>query len=102
MEVPSLKMSSGREIPQIGFGLWRNTDEKECVESVKLALKAGYRHFDDAQVYDNEEFLGEALNKSDVARSDIFVPPKLASKTLAIIAHQKVSKPRWKSYRWSM
>jgi diketogulonate reductase-like aldo/keto reductase len=80
MEVPSLKMSSGREIPQIGFGLWRNTDEKECVESVKLALKAGYRHFDDAQVYDNEEFLGEALNKSDVARSDIFVTTKIGVK----------------------
>jgi len=77
MSVPSLKMNSGTQIPQIGFGLWRNKDKNECTESVKLALKAGYRHFDDAQAYDNEEFLGEALKDSDTKREDLFITTKI-------------------------
>lgn len=78
MTVPSLKMNTGPKIPQIGFGLWRNTNEKECVDSVKHALDAGFRHFDDAQVYDNEQFLGEALQKSKVPRKDLFITTKIA------------------------
>lgn len=77
MAIPNLKMNSGAEIPQIGFGLWRNGNKKECIDSVHFALKAGYTHFDDAQVYDNEEFLGEALKEAGVARNEIFVTTKI-------------------------
>jgi len=79
MAVPNLKLNTGATIPQVGFGLWRNKDKNECVESVKLALKAGYRHFDDAQVYDNEEYLGEALKNSDVKREDLFITTKIGT-----------------------
>lgn len=80
MNIPNLKMNTGAEIPQIGLGLWQNKDEQACRDSVNWALAAGYTHFDDAQVYDNEEFLGEALNESDAARSDIFITTKIAVK----------------------
>ena len=80
MAVPSLKMNSGHEIPQVGLGLWQNKDEQACRDSVKWALAAGYRHFDDAQAYDNEEFLGEALKESGVERGDVFVTTKIAVK----------------------
>lgn len=80
MAVPSIKMNSGKTIPQIGFGLWQNNDEQACRDSVKWALAAGYRHFDDAQAYDNEEFLGEALKESGVKRSDVFITTKIAVK----------------------
>jgi methylglyoxal/glyoxal reductase len=81
MKIPGLKMNTGVQIPQIGFGLWRNKDKNECVESVKIALDAGYSHFDDAQVYDNEQYLGEALKNSDVKREDLFITTKIASNT---------------------
>ena len=77
MAVPSLKMNTGAAIPQIGFGLWRNKDKKECIDSIKLALEAGYTHFDDAQVYENEEFLGEALKDSSAKREDLFITTKI-------------------------
>ncbi len=80
MRIPSLKMNTGAKIPQIGFGLWQNTDKEECVSSIKHALEAGYRHFDGAQAYDNEEYLGEALKKSDVKRNDVFITTKIAVK----------------------
>jgi diketogulonate reductase-like aldo/keto reductase len=77
MAVPSLKMNNGAQIPQIGFGLWRNKDKQECIESVKLALNAGYRHFDTAQVYGNEQYLGEALKGSDFKRDELFITTKI-------------------------
>ena len=79
MAIPNLKMNTGVEIPQIGFGLWQNRDNSECIESVKLALKAGYTHFDDAQVYGNEEYLGQALKEAGAKRADLFITTKIAS-----------------------
>jgi diketogulonate reductase-like aldo/keto reductase len=80
MAVPNLKMNNGAKIPQVGLGLWLNKDEQSCRDSVKWALEAGYSHFDSAQAYDNEQFLGEALRESDVKRSDVFVTTKIAVK----------------------
>ena len=78
MKIPHLLLNNGVSIPQIGFGLWRNTDEHECKNSVKWALTTGYRHFDDAQVYDNEQHLGAAIKESAVPRSDLFITTKIS------------------------
>ena len=77
MKTQALEMNNGRTIPQIGFGLWQNRDRQECIQSVKYALEAGYRHFDTAQVYDNEDFLGETLQKSDYKRDELFITTKI-------------------------
>lgn len=82
MKIPSLKMSTGASIPQIGLGLWLNKDEQECKQAVKWALEAGYRHFDSAQAYDNEQFLGQALRESKVDRKDIFITTKIDTDNL--------------------
>ncbi len=71
-------MNTNGSIPQVGFGLWKNTDEKECIQSVHDALAAGYRHFDTAQIYGNEQFLGQALKQSGVVREDIFITTKIS------------------------
>lgn len=80
--VPNLTLNNGVTIPQLGFGLWRNDDPGECMDSVKLALKAGYTHFDDAQVYNNEEFVGKALQDSGVDRSKLFITTKIGTENL--------------------
>jgi diketogulonate reductase-like aldo/keto reductase len=73
-----MKMNNGAEIPVIGFGLWRNKDKQECLDSIKFALDAGYRHFDDAQAYGNEQYLGEAIKASNLKRQDLFITTKVA------------------------
>lgn len=78
-EVPNLKMNTGTTIPQLGFGLWRNPNEEECKNSVKWALEAGYVHFDEAQAYQNEEFLGSAIKEAGVDRSRLFITTKIAT-----------------------
>ena len=80
--VPTRKMNDGNEIDQIGLGLWRVDDEKECNLAIKSAIAEGYRHFDSAQIYGNEEFLGNALQEaykenSGLKREDLFITTKL-------------------------
>ncbi|NSM56024.1 aldo/keto reductase, partial [Serratia marcescens] len=54
-------------IPALGFGLFRMSDaEIEAV--VPAALEAGFRHFDTAQIYQNEAALGRALAAAGVRR----------------------------------
>lgn len=77
MTVPDIKMSNGKTVPQIGLGLWLNKDEQECKSAVNYALEAGYRHFDSAQIYANEQFLGTALKESGIARSEVFITTKI-------------------------
>ena len=64
------------EIPKIGLGTWQNTGQ-QCAHSVKTALDAGYRHIDTAQMYDNEQQVGNGIERADVDREDIFLTTKL-------------------------
>jgi diketogulonate reductase-like aldo/keto reductase len=43
-----------------------------------VAVAAGYRHFDTAQAYENEQFLGEAWQRSGLKREDYFITTKIA------------------------
>lgn len=75
--VPTQAMNDSRIIPQIGFGLWQNKNEQECVESIAMALAAGYTHFDSAQIYANEQFLPLGLQKAGVRRENVFITTKI-------------------------
>ena len=52
-----VKLSSGYEMPALGFGTYLIKDS----DTFYRALKNGYTHFDTATFYANEEFIGEAL-----------------------------------------
>lgn len=70
--------NSSVRIPRFGFGVYRSPTT-QCVDSCLNALKAGYRHIDTAQFYANEQQVGEAIHKSGIPRSDIFVTSKILS-----------------------
>lgn len=80
-----IKLNDEVEIPIIGSGT--NTFGKEDnkysgalrgdTEEVDWAIENGYRHFDSAQLYNNEEVVGEGLAKSSVPREDFFITTKL-------------------------
>jgi diketogulonate reductase-like aldo/keto reductase len=77
-KVPSLKLADGHTIPQIALGTWQSTDAKQFKTAVDAAIQAGYRHFDTAQAYNNERFLGQAWHDSGLKREDIFITTKIA------------------------
>jgi diketogulonate reductase-like aldo/keto reductase len=78
MKIPDLKLTNGHTIPQIALGLWKNKDATEFNTAFDAAIKAGYRHFDSAQAYDNEQFLGEAWQRSGLKREELFLTTKIA------------------------
>lgn len=72
-------LNNGVEMPVLGFGIMQLMGE-ECETVVLNAIDAGYRLFDTAELYGNEEALGNAIKKSSVAREELFITTKFGSK----------------------
>jgi diketogulonate reductase-like aldo/keto reductase len=64
-------------MPALGLGTWQNDDPEQCAESVRTALETGYRHVDTAQIYGNEDAVGEGIATADVDREDVFLATKV-------------------------
>ena len=69
-------LADGNSIPVLGLGVWQVPNGRECVDAVLWALELGYRHVDTAQVYGNEESVGEALRRSGMPREQVFITTK--------------------------
>jgi 2,5-diketo-D-gluconate reductase A len=76
MTVPTIALNNGVHIPQLGFGVFQ-IDPDETKEATLTAFEVGYRHIDTAQMYGNEEGVGQAIAASGLDRDDIFVTSKL-------------------------
>src|ERR1700684_1818438 len=67
-------------MPAVGFGTLI-PDPAATKQATKTALEVGYRHFDCAERYRNEEAVGEAMQEvfkaGTIKREDIFVTTKL-------------------------
>ncbi|KAK7947771.1 uncharacterized protein PG986_008657 [Apiospora aurea] len=76
----TLRLSSSRPIPQLGFGVYKSPPEL-CIQSCLTALRAGYRHIDTAQYYANESEVGEAVRQAAPKSSggDVFLTTKILS-----------------------
>jgi diketogulonate reductase-like aldo/keto reductase len=70
------KLADGNAIPMLGLGVWQVENSQECVDAVRWALEAGYRHIDTAQAYGNEDSVGRGLRESGVPREQVFVTTK--------------------------
>ena len=69
-------------IPKFGLGTFGRTGE-DGVAALLGALEIGYRHIDTAQSYDTESSVGEAVRRSGLPRSDVFITTKVADTNLA-------------------
>ena len=76
-----IKLKNGVEMPLLGYGVLQMKNQEECEYCVGEALKAGYRLFDTAASYGNEEAVGNALRKAmkegHIKREEVFVTTKL-------------------------
>jgi 2,5-diketo-D-gluconate reductase A len=74
--VPTIALNNGVEIPQLGFGVFQ-IPPAETKEATLTALEIGYRHIDTAEMYGNEEGVGQAVRESGIPREEVFVTSKL-------------------------
>lgn len=72
-------LSNGVEIPSIGYGTLNIENDRDAVKVIKNAINNGYRHFDSAEVYGNDEALGIAIKESNISRNDFFITSKLSN-----------------------
>ena len=67
---------NGTDIPSLGFGTFQ-LEPADARRMVAHALSIGYRHIDTAQMYNNEEAVGQGIQEAGVDRSDIFLTTKV-------------------------
>ena len=72
-------LANGVTMPRMGFGC-AMVDGSEQERAVHAALQAGFRLFDNASLYDNEEGIGRALRSGGVPRDQLFVSSKLRNR----------------------
>lgn len=78
----TFEIAPGVELPKIGIGTWQIKSKAVIYNVIDSGLAAGYRLIDTAACYQNERFIGEALEellpKHGMQHSDIFITSKLS------------------------
>jgi len=74
-KIPSVVLKNGTKMPAFALGTYNNLTN--CADSIGRALSMGYVHLDTAHAYQNEAWIGDAIQK--VNRSDVFLTTKLDS-----------------------
>ena len=74
-------LNTGAKMPIEGFGVFQIPDMEECEKVVYEAIKVGYRLFDTAAAYMNEEAVGKAIKRAIqdglTTREELFIVTKL-------------------------
>lgn len=86
--MPYLTLNDGNKVPMLAYGTgtargrWDkkpgdNDVDKELVKTILMAINAGYRHIDCAQVYGNETEVGYAIKESKIPREEFYIVTKI-------------------------
>ncbi|MFT4414006.1 aldo/keto reductase [Fredinandcohnia humi] len=70
-------LHNGVKMPWFGLGVFKVKEGQEVIDSVKAAIKHGYKSIDTAAIYQNEEGVGQAIKESGIVREDLFVTSKV-------------------------
>ncbi|KAG1827171.1 NADP-dependent oxidoreductase domain-containing protein [Suillus subaureus] len=77
MTISTLPLNDGYQVPWIAFGTGTALYQKDAEEAIRLAIDNGFTHLDGAQVYANEDTLGNGVLASGKSRSELFITTKL-------------------------
>jgi 2,5-diketo-D-gluconate reductase A len=76
--VPTVQLSDGEQIPQLGFGVFQ-VPPQDTADVTTRALLAGYRHIDTAAAYRNEAGVGQAIHAANLKREDVYITTKCSN-----------------------
>lgn len=72
----TITLNNGIQMPLVGLGT-NALHGQECINTILEAIHTGYRLIDTAQMYENEEEVGKAIQQCGIDRSDLFITTKL-------------------------
>ena len=75
--IPTLTLNDGQKAPWLAYGTGTAHYNQHVKDAVLMAIKTGMRHLDGAQMYQNEDSLGEAVAECGVPRDELFITTKL-------------------------
>ena len=78
-----ITLNNGVSMPQLGLGTFLIPNEK-LSSVIGDAYKLGYRQFDTAWKYNNEEAIAEALRHNGIKREEVFLTTKVTSMALTL------------------
>ena len=70
-------LNDGLKVPYVGMGTYKIEDEKLMEEVIQAALELGYEYFDTAKFYNNEAYIGKALENAPAKREDYMLATKV-------------------------
>lgn len=73
----TITLNTNYQMPLLGLGLYKATGENEAENAIKAAVENGYRLFDTASQYKNEENVGRGIAQCGVPRDELFVTTKI-------------------------
>lgn len=73
----TIALNNGIRMPRLGLGLYKATGGTEAEDAVRAAAEIGYRLFDTASAYKNEEEVGRGLRATGIPREELFVTTKV-------------------------
>lgn len=72
------QLADGHQMPKLGLGLYKVTDEAVMQKLLAGSYETGYRLFDTAQMYQNEAMIGRTLQALPAQRDEFFITTKIA------------------------
>jgi diketogulonate reductase-like aldo/keto reductase len=78
MSISRITLNDGTKAPWLAFGSGTALYNKDASSPIEVAIKTGIDHLDAAEVYDNEESVGEGIKKAGKPRNELYITTKLA------------------------
>ncbi len=72
-----IQLNDTKEMPLLGLGVYKATEEAELIQAITEAVSCGYHLIDTASFYKNEEGVGKGIKALEIPREDIFVTTKI-------------------------
>lgn len=94
-----ITLNNGAKMPMVGLGTHKLPNE-QLNNIIPLAYELGYRKFDTAWLYENEQYIGNALKTNNIPREQIFLTSKLHNDNLYLGGyHRRIPNLRIRSVR---
>eukprot|EP01084_Bolivina_argentea_P248950 416552_1 len=78
--IKSVELNDGNKLPMIGLGTWQ-LQKNDIYNTLLNGIQLGYKLIDCADLYDNEIYIGNALNslfqQNIIKRESLFITSKI-------------------------